>query len=80
MEEKLIPLSKLQEGQRGLVKEILLQDDMRRRVQEFGFIPGSRVECLRRAPAGSPVAYGVLDAVVALRRKDAGKIRVLPWD
>jgi ferrous iron transport protein A len=43
---------------------------------DLGFIPGSRVEALRRSPLGDPVAYRIRGAVIALRRADAGRIHI----
>ena len=49
---------------------------MRRRLQDLGFVPGTRVTALYASPAGDPVAYLVRGAVVALRRCDAATIDV----
>ena len=47
---------------------------MLRRLRELGFLPGSTVTALHRAPFGGSTAYGVLDTVVALRDGDARRI------
>ena len=41
------------------------------RLLELGFIPGTIVRAVQISPLGDPVAYEVLDAVIALRRCDA---------
>lgn len=46
------------------------------RLLDLGMIPGTSVRCVRRAPSGSPIAYEIRGAVVALRRADAAKISV----
>lgn len=74
-----IPLSMLQAGERGSVTSLLLEGDMRRRVQEMGLIEGTEVSCLCHAPAGSPGAYRFRGAVVALRKSDAQRIEVSLW-
>ena len=49
---------------------------MRRRLFDLGLIPGTQVTCTARSPAGDPAAYLIRGAVVALRGRDAGEIRV----
>ena len=41
---------------------------------DLGFIPGGTVTALQESPFGDPVAYPVLDTVIALRRSDARRI------
>lgn len=48
----------------------------RRRLLDLGFVPGTLVEVDMVSPAGDPTAYRVRGAVVALRRDQAGWIRV----
>ena len=49
---------------------------MRRRLLELGLVPGTRAECLLRAPSGSPAAYLVRGAVIALRQCDAARVEI----
>lgn len=49
---------------------------MRRRLMDLGFVPGTKVECLRRSPAGDPTAYLIRGTVIALRREDAAYVHV----
>ena len=78
--ETIMPLSRLPEGVRAVVEAVSLTGAMGRRVRELGFFAGTEVLCLRRAPAGSPIVYGVLDTAIALRESDAKQIRVRLWD
>lgn len=75
-----VPLGHLHEGETATVDSLELNGAIRRRVQELGLIPGTKITCVRVAPAGSPVAYGIRGAVVALRRRDAMGIKVSLWD
>lgn len=75
-----MPLSQLQEGSRAVVDAVFLKSAMGRRARELGFFPGTEVQCLRRAPAGSPIVYSVLDTAIALRKTDAKQIQVRLWD
>lgn len=49
----------------------------RRRLLDLGFVPGTEVAVDLVSPLGDPVAYRVRGAVVALRREQAGQIRVV---
>ena len=70
-----ISLSALRDGQQARVAALHL---MRRRVQDLGLVPGTRVTCVRRALSGDPIAYRIRGAVVALRKCDAAQIEVQP--
>lgn len=47
-----------------------------RRLFDLGFAPGAEVEMLRRAPMADPVVYRVAGYDIALRRAEAGCVRV----
>ena len=72
-------LSDLPVGTTAAVEKILMRGAIRLRLMELGLVPGTRVRCVHRAPSGSPAAYAVRGAVIAIRRSDAGKIRMEPW-
>lgn len=48
----------------------------RRRLLDLGFVPGTAVEAEMTSPGGDPTAYIVRGTVVALRREQAGLIRI----
>jgi len=48
------------------------------RMLDLGFIPGTRVEILKRAPLGDPVVYGLRGYRICLRASEAGLIHVRP--
>lgn len=79
MTKGCMPLAYLREGDTAMVDSLDLTGAIRRRVQELGLIPGTKITCVRVAPSGSPAAYGIRGAVVALRRRDAMNIRVSLW-
>lgn len=62
----------------GAGRSAALSGGMRRRVQDLGLVPGTRVTCVRRALSGDPIAYRIRGAVVALRKCDAAQIEVQP--
>jgi DtxR family Mn-dependent transcriptional regulator len=52
------------------------QGPQRRRLLDLGFVPGTRVRAEMSSALGDPVAYRVRDAVIALRREQAGWVRI----
>ena len=69
-------LAGLDVGETARVKAVSLDGAKRVRLQELGFLPGARVTALHVSPFGDPVAYAVLDTVIALRRSDAACIEI----
>ena len=69
-------LARLAVGQSARITGLQLAGSRRTRLQELGFLPGSTVTALRESPFGDPVAYAVLDTVIALRRSDAEQIEI----
>ncbi len=50
----------------------------RRRLLDLGFVAGTPVEVEMVSPAGDPTAYRIRGTVIALRREQAGLIRIAP--
>ena len=74
--EQVRVLGQLAVGEGGVVRALGLDGAMRRRLLELGLVPGTRAECVLRAPTGSPAAYLVRGAVLALRQCDAARVEV----
>lgn len=71
-----IPLSSLRRGEKCTLCSIGLQGGMGRRLRDLGLIPGTRLECAFTAPSGSPMAFWIRGALIALRRDDCRQIIV----
>ena len=69
-----IAMNILRPGERGMVRRIALDGEMRRRLQDIGLICGTPVECTGRSPLGDPSAYRSRGAVIALRASAARRI------
>ncbi len=69
-------LSELLPGEYATVLHNLSQREHKRRLEDLGLTPGCTVSCVFFASAGDPVAYRVRGTLLALRKKDAEKIRV----
>ena len=74
MRKKKMPLSEVLPGQTVRVAEIRLEGALRRRLFDLGLIPGTLVSCRCVAPSGSPLAFTVRGAAIALRRCDASRV------
>ena len=75
-----VPLAGLGPGKSACVEEVILGGRTGQRLLDLGMIPGAEVRCLYRAPSGTPTAYQVFGAVVALRCRDAERVLVRSWD
>jgi ferrous iron transport protein A len=87
-EGAVIPLSRARIGDRGVVIAVDAEDrpgdhgvagaELQRRLLEFGFVEGARVEVLHEgAIRRDPIAVRLDDMRVALRRRDAEDVRIL---
>ncbi len=70
-------LSDLPAGRSADVAQMDAPGPMGRRLLDIGFTESTRVQCLYAAPSGEPRAYLVRGAVIALRREDAARVRLL---
>lgn len=51
-------------------------DAVMQRLHDLGFRAGMSIECLRRAPMGSPLMFRVCDTDICLRKQQAALILV----
>ncbi len=77
-EKNLLPLSQLQIGQKAVIKNISskLRGLNRRRLLDFGFIPGAEVSLSFENFANDPRAYEIKKTLVALRNSISENILV----
>lgn len=73
---KLSVLSQICPGQRVRIVENRCETGFKERLEDLGLVPGSSVQCIHKSPAGSPAAYNIQGAIIALRATDAEKIWV----
>ncbi len=67
-------LSELPVGRGGMVTKLICAPSLGIRLEDLGLTEGTEVRCLHKSPAGSPAAYEIRGAVIALRRGDAAQI------
>lgn len=66
----------LRKGEEAILDAIDLPEDVKQRLMELGFLPGSRVAASFRAPGGDPRVFSVDGTEVALRCETAGRLLV----
>lgn len=71
---ELLSLSALKIGDSAWVTEVRAAPAMGRRLLDMGLIPGTKVTCVGKSPAGDPAAYLIRGAVIALRSGDAAGV------
>lgn len=69
-------LNCLREGEAAQIVSLQMEGTLRRRLLDFGMIEGTKIRCLRKSPAGSPVIYAVRGTRLALRTHDSAQIAV----
>lgn len=73
-----VPLSDLRAGMRAVISGFREDVDQAtgRRLVDLGFMPGTSVTMVRKAPLRDPVVYRVADYEIALRKVQAKNILV----
>lgn len=72
----LVPLDRLSPGESGTIARVEAQDGIGRRLLDLGFIPGTPVRVVRRAPLGDPVSFELRGSRICLRRSEAARVLV----
>jgi Fe2+ transport system protein FeoA len=70
------PLSKLPLRTRAKVLRVGGQPGFRRRLMEFGLVPGTTIEVVRVAPLGDPVQLLVRGCRLSIRLAEAAEVTV----
>ena len=69
-----VSLKNLKKGDSFVIKEIKTDGNLRQRLLDIGFVPKTRIKCVRISPFGDPKAFFVRGTVIALRNSDSEKI------
>jgi len=70
----VLALSDAKVGGVGVVDRVDLPDEVSDYLAHLGFLPGTSIEILRRAPAGDPRVYRIDGVEVGLRNETARHI------
>ncbi len=71
-----LSLAQLPAGSSARVTSVEAPGALGHRLADLGFLPGTRVACLRSAPLGDPHLYELRGVQLCLRREDAEQIRI----
>jgi ferrous iron transport protein A len=74
LDTKVTALNEARVGNTGIVERIDLPEEVGNYLAHLGFLPGTHVEVLRRAPAGDPTVYRIDGVEVGLRAETARHI------
>ena len=69
-------LANLEHNGTAVVHALQGHPELRSRLQEIGFVPGSEVRLVAKAAFGGPLAFQLRGSTIALRRSDAACILV----
>ena len=72
----LVSLAKLDPGETAEIVEIETDTRLGRRLGDLGFLPGTLVRTLSRAPLGDPTVYELRGSRFCLRESEARRVRV----
>ena len=71
-----VSLADLAPGEGGTIARVESETGIGRRLLDLGFIPGTPVRVIRRAPLGDPVSFEIRGTRMCLRRSEARRIWV----
>jgi len=71
-----VPLASLRPGERAVVAAVEAGNPVAGRLMDLGFLPGTPLRVVRRAPLGDPVAYEIRGTRICLRVREAEEIQV----
>jgi Fe2+ transport system protein FeoA len=69
-------IADLDPGQSGTVTQVSASGALRQRLLDMGILPGTEIGLERSGPGGDPLWIRCQGARLALRRSEAGKIRI----
>lgn len=75
-DQTAISLDTLRPGDRGVIMTVLGDTPVTQRLAEMGMVAGARVEMLRPAPFGDPLAIRLDDYLLSLRKAEAALVRI----
>ncbi|HKP96689.1 MAG TPA: FeoA family protein [Fibrobacteria bacterium] len=71
-----VSLDSLKPGEGGTILHIAAEPTLKLHLMELGFVAGSPIAFLMSTPFGDPNIYALRGTSIALRRSEAGCIRV----
>lgn len=78
-ERKTRKLGELEAGARAVVRKVSGEPELLRRLMELGFVPGTTITLVRRAPMGDPIELRLRGTHFSIRHSEADRIDVDPF-
>lgn len=69
-------LAELPEGKTGTIRDIDTESPTSQRLLDLGFVPGTRIKAIKKAPMGDPTTYEIRGYHVGLRRTESDLIDI----
>lgn len=69
-------LSDIKVGDKIVVKKIIANENIKRRLLDIGLIEGTKVECVLKSFFNDPLGYLIRGSIVAIRKDDIKEILV----
>lgn len=69
-------LADLPEGQTGTIRDIDALSPTSQRLLDMGFVPGTLIRAIKKAPMGDPTTFEIRGYQVGLRRSESVLIQV----
>ena len=69
-------LSKLEIGERGVIKAVNGEGAIRRRLFDMGITPGAEVYLRKKAPLGDPIEIAIRGYELTLRKTEAAHVEI----
>ncbi len=73
-------LDKLPIGKRAVITSVGGEGNLRNHLLDMGIIPKTVVSVRKTAPLGDPIEISLRGYTMTLRKDDASKIKVLPFE
>ncbi|MFZ2955310.1 MAG: FeoA family protein [Candidatus Ozemobacteraceae bacterium] len=77
-EPRFLSLTDLMEGETGCIRSIEGDSPLVRRLLDLGFVPGTCIKAIRKAPLGGPITFSLRGYCIGLRRSEADQIGIAP--
>jgi ferrous iron transport protein A len=71
-----VALDSLRAGDRAIIATVEAEGALGQRLADLGFLPGTPISLLRRAPLGDPISFWLRGCELCLRGREARTVRV----
>ena len=70
-------LASLTPGEEGIITKVKGYGAFRKRITEMGFVPGTAVKVIKKAPLGDPMELELMGYRISLRKNEATLIEIV---